>query len=170
MVSANTDVAANTAKVGITEEQANAIIANTANSSASIHPFYETYEFYAGGEEFEGTDEQIIGTHTITEGGYVGFYANLSLYKERNSQLNNVQVQIWNGSNQITINTIDDLSLTNSDQSAAGVRQLYGKVIGHFYVEDNTTLTIKGIYTLSGFNNYQNQGGGYGSFKAAIYR
>ena len=42
--------------------------------------------------------------------------------------------------------------------------------MGHFYVEANTTLTIKGYYYVNGYNNYQGKGGNWGSFDVAFYR
>jgi hypothetical protein len=169
LVSANTDVVANTSKVGITTAQANAIIANTASVGMSNSTFFESYTFSSGGATFENsTVEETLGTFNVEEGGYVGVYLKLNLSLNYRTTTNSITLEIWNGDNQIIINTVDDLYLSITNTKADEYK--VNSVFGHFYVEDNTTLTIKGIYSSSGYSNYQGGGWNYGNFKVGIYR
>ena len=130
--------------------------------------FYETYSFSSGGEEFNGSDLLTLGTLQINEAGFVGVYIKLDVRKERYTASNYVSLQIWNGSDQIQINSIDGVDLGVSDPN--NPKSDSKLTSAHFYVEENTTLTIKGFYSVSGYNNYQNQGGNWGSFNVALYR
>ena len=130
--------------------------------------FYETYSFSSGGEEFNGSDLLTLGTLQINEAGFVGVYIKLDVRIERYTASNYVSLQIWNGSDQIQINSIDGVDLGVSDPN--NPKSDSKLTSAHFYVEENTTLTIKGFYSVSGYNNYQNQGGNWGSFNVALYR
>ena len=136
--------------------------------STSNDNFYETFSFSSGGQTFDGSDLQTLGTLQISEAGFVGVYITLSVSIERFTAGNEVALQIWNGSNQIEIYSVNGVGLSVYDANAAvSDKQLK---IGHFYVENNTTLTIKGHYNVWGYNNYQGQGGNSGSFDVALYR
>ena len=136
--------------------------------SANNDNFYETFSFSSGGDTFDGSDLQTLGTLQINEAGFVGVYIKLNVNIERYTNSNSVSLQVFNGSNQIQINSINGLGLGVSNPNAA-VSDSQIKM-GHFYVEANTTLTIKGYYYVNGYNNYQNQGGNWGSFDVAFYR
>lgn len=136
--------------------------------SANSDNFYETFSFSSGGETFDGSDLQTLGTLQINEAGFVGVYIKLNVNIERYTASNSVSLQIWNGLEQIQINSIDGVSLgVNDPNYSVSDRKLTS---AHFYVEENTTLTIKGYYYVNGYNNYQNQGGNWGSFDVALYR
>ena len=104
----------------------------------------------------------------MVEEGYVGVYLKINSSLQRRTRTNTIALEIWNGANQIIINTVDDLYLTITNQATDEYK--VNSVSGHFYVEDNTTLTIKGIYSSSGYSNYQGGGWNYGNFKVGIYR
>ena len=130
--------------------------------------FYQTFGYSASLSSSSSTT-QLLDSLTINEGGLVFIEGTFNASVQRYTCSSNVSFSLLDDTGQgISINTITGLSLSASNCNSQVTNSEYRS--GSFIAVPNQKIYIYGSYSVSGYNNYQNQGGNSGSFNIAIYK
>ncbi|MGY8989656.1 MAG: hypothetical protein ACKVJA_05315, partial [Flavobacteriales bacterium] len=147
-----------------------AMIVNMIDSSITVNSdhFYNSFSYSASLSASTSTST-LLDSLTISKAGLVFIDGVLNVQVERYTCSANVSFYLLDEYGQsITLNSITGLNLTASNCNLEVDKTEFKSA--SFVSTSNQKIYIYGSYNVSGYNNYQNQGGNSCFFSLSIYK